>query len=115
MKFLIDENVPQQLIKDLLAAGHDVLDIKSSPHHRASDKTLSKIAQNENRIIITYDKDFLAPAPLDKPPARIIVRIPYADLALVRKRVLAAIKKYAVTKATVILYPAHDEVHKFSQ
>lgn len=114
MKFLIDENVPQQLIKDLLTAGHDVLDIKFSPHHRASDRTLSKIAQKEDRIVITYDKDFLAPVPLDRPPARIIVRIPYADLNLVRKRVVAATNKYPIEKVTVTLYPTHDEVYKFS-
>lgn len=58
MKILADENLSQSIIKKLQKAGFDVLDIKRKSH-RYQDKVLLKQAEEENRIIITFDTDFL--------------------------------------------------------
>lgn len=58
MKFLTDENVASFVVKNLRLNGFDVKDIKEERLHGSSDKILLNIAQEENRIIITHDKDF---------------------------------------------------------
>jgi predicted nuclease of predicted toxin-antitoxin system len=57
MRFLADENFPGEAVAALRAAGHDVSWIgESSPG--ASDKHVLALAENENRILLTFDKDF---------------------------------------------------------
>jgi predicted nuclease of predicted toxin-antitoxin system len=57
MKFLIDENIGVSLINYLRNNGHDV---KSASEFYPSrdDTSLINIAHQENRIIVTNDKDF---------------------------------------------------------
>lgn len=59
MKFLADINIPQSVITALTAQGHDVLDIKKISLE-SKDTELIQIAQKEERIILTRDKDFIA-------------------------------------------------------
>lgn len=58
MKFLADVNIPLPLIKLLKKMGHDVQDARVN-YPSAKDSELIKIAQDEGRIILTRDKDFL--------------------------------------------------------
>jgi predicted nuclease of predicted toxin-antitoxin system len=59
MKFLADVNILQSLIIHLIDAGHDVLDIKKQALN-LKDTELIQIAEEEKRIILTKDKDFIA-------------------------------------------------------
>ncbi len=59
IKFLTDENVPLTLIKALRVNGFDVKDIKEEKLYGISDVSILTMANKEDRIIITYDKDFL--------------------------------------------------------
>ena len=58
MRFLADVNIPQSVINSLLENGHDVLDIKKK-RLDLKDSELIEIGKQENRIILTRDKDFL--------------------------------------------------------
>lgn len=58
MKFIADVNITNLVIRYLRKKGHDVTDIKKS-NPKASDLEIISIANNENRIILTHDKDFL--------------------------------------------------------
>lgn len=58
MKFLADVNIPQTIINALINLGHDVLDIKEQSL-QLTDIEIIKLAQKEQRIILTKDKDFL--------------------------------------------------------
>ncbi len=58
MKFLIDVNVPNSTISLFKKLGYDVLDLKQV-HLLSSDIEVIKLAQAEDRIIVTRDKDFL--------------------------------------------------------
>lgn len=58
MKFLADINIPQSVIS-FLSLDHDVLDLKKS-NLLAKDTEIIKLAQDEGRIILTLDKDFIA-------------------------------------------------------
>lgn len=58
MKFLTDENIAKSVVNSLRKAGFNVKDIKEENLQGTSDKNILNLANNENRIIITHDKDF---------------------------------------------------------
>ncbi len=91
MKFLLDEDVPRQLLKTLRAAGHDVSEVERS----TLDHVNAERAKAEGRVLITLDKDFTNTATY--PPSQFsIVHIqihpPYAnDLINAFTRLLATL------------------------
>ncbi len=57
MKLLVNENVPLASVGHLREAGHDVLSITElSPG--IPDTEVMQIAHNEQRIILTFDRDY---------------------------------------------------------
>lgn len=58
IKFLADENVSPSLVNELRDKGYNIKDIKEEKLFGISDKDVLKLAFNENRIVITHDKDF---------------------------------------------------------
>lgn len=57
MRYLADENFPVSVIRALRAAGHDVVSIaEDSPS--IPDYTVLSRSVRENRVLITYDKDY---------------------------------------------------------
>lgn len=57
MKYLANENIPLGTIESPRIEGVDILSIKSfSPG--AMDEEVIKISINEDRILVTFDKDF---------------------------------------------------------
>lgn len=57
MKLLADENIPQAVVAQLRQQGHDILWIRTDRPGIADDEVL-ELAQNEKRVLITFDKDF---------------------------------------------------------
>ena len=57
MRLLANENFPLDAVEALREAGHDVAWIREDAHGMADDKILLR-AQEENRIVVTFDKDF---------------------------------------------------------
>ncbi len=76
MKFLADENVPQTIIRYLRAKGHDTIDVKRTSHRGGPDQALLARASDENRILISFDKDFVAPVYLPRNAAIVILHFP---------------------------------------
>jgi predicted nuclease of predicted toxin-antitoxin system len=57
MRFLADESCDFAVVRALRAAGHDVAAVvEISP--RADDETVGRLAVQNDRILITEDKDF---------------------------------------------------------
>ncbi len=56
-KFLLDENIPRSVYVSLKKSGYDVISI-SEEYRGISDKEIIKISREDNRIIVTLDKDF---------------------------------------------------------
>lgn len=57
MRILADENIPGDVVEALEQAGHDIVWIRiASPG--IADTEVFHLAQRENRVIITFDKDF---------------------------------------------------------
>lgn len=60
MKLLLDENIPRPTAEELRQFGHDVREVCGSELAGASDQTLWALAQREQRILVTTDRDFAA-------------------------------------------------------
>ena len=59
MKFLTDENVAETIVNGLRKTGYDVKDIKEEGQQRTKDIDVLMLANKENRILITNNKDFV--------------------------------------------------------
>jgi predicted nuclease of predicted toxin-antitoxin system len=57
MRLLANENFPLDAVEALRSAGHDVAWIREDSRGTSDDKILLR-AQQENRIVVTFDKDF---------------------------------------------------------
>lgn len=57
MRFLADENFPYDAVAALRDAGHDVVWIREAVPG-ISDEDVLKRAEAEERILLTFDKDF---------------------------------------------------------
>lgn len=57
MKFLVDECADEQLVEHLRANGHDVLYVMETMRGATDDVILNR-AYQEQRILLTEDKDF---------------------------------------------------------
>ena len=58
MKFLTDENIATYVVDTLRNQGFDVKDVKEEGLNGTSDRVLINIANEDDRIIITHDKNF---------------------------------------------------------
>jgi len=57
MRILADENIPHAAVVRLRADGHDVLWVRESCPG-VSDAAVVELAASEQRVIVTFDKDF---------------------------------------------------------
>jgi predicted nuclease of predicted toxin-antitoxin system len=57
MRFLADENFPWLTVKKLCEQGHDVIWIKTLCPG-SSDEQVIRLAQQQQRVLLTFDKDF---------------------------------------------------------
>ncbi len=57
MRFLTNENVPGPVAATLRERGHDVVAVKESLPG-AADRTVLERAHAEERVVVTFDKDF---------------------------------------------------------
>ena len=57
MRVIANENVTGTVIRKLREQGHDVLSVKESMQG-ADDRLILECAENEQRLVITQDKDF---------------------------------------------------------
>jgi len=78
MRFLANENFPGPAIKALRSAGHDVVWVRTV-RPGASDRDILSWAVREQRILLTFDKDFGELAGRSIPP-------PNCGVVLVRMR-----------------------------
>ncbi len=59
MKFLIDAQLPLRLSNHLADTGHDSVHTSALPDgNRTNDRQLAAIADSENRVLVTKDRDF---------------------------------------------------------
>lgn len=60
MKFLVDANLPFKLALNLKAKGFDVIHTDHLPNkEKTTDREIRNIAEDQDRIVISKDSDFL--------------------------------------------------------
>jgi predicted nuclease of predicted toxin-antitoxin system len=94
MRILANENIPQEAIAALRSRGHDVKWIRTAAPG-VSDKDVLTLAINEERILITFDKDFGELALHAKLPAKcgiILLRIPIQSSRNIAELILSTIE-----------------------
>ncbi len=57
MRMIANENIAGAVVRELRRRGHDVLSVKESMRG-ADDLSVLRRAEDEQRLIITHDKDF---------------------------------------------------------
>lgn len=75
MKFLVDAQLPKRFCSWLAVAGHDAVHTLDLPkRNRTSDSEILEIADQEDRIVVTKDDDFVQSFLLaGRPPKLLLV------------------------------------------
>ena len=73
MRFLCDVHIPIRLSKQLSAAGYDSTHVNRLPARwHTSDQDIARLADQEDRILITKDSDFRDSAIVRGTPRKLI-------------------------------------------
>ncbi len=115
MRFLTDENIAASVVQALKKEGFDVKDVKEQNLQGSSDKELIRIADKENRIIITHDKDFVSLFFSAKHKGIILIRLLNQKPDNVTKILIKLLKsnlKNKLEKNLVILTETKVKIHK---
>ena len=94
VRLLADENVPGETVTALSDAGFDVAWIMADNPGLSDDLVLAR-AQREERVVLTFDKDFGEMAFLSGLPSEggiILVRVPLESPGAISSIVVAALK-----------------------
>jgi len=97
MKLLADENFPRRAVAALADQGHDIVWIRqASPG--IDDRDVLEKARREDRVLLTFDKDFAALAFRDgigNPAGVLLFRLTPRSPSYVADRVLAVVTSRA--------------------
>lgn len=71
MNFLVDAQLPPRLARFLAAAGHEVIHTSELPDaNRTTDADVARMADADDRVVITKDHDFRTSHLLQSSPRR---------------------------------------------
>lgn len=74
MRFLVDAQLPVRLARFLSSAGHEALHTLDLPDgNRATDRWIAEVADDNNRVVVTKDRDFRDSHLLARSPRRLLV------------------------------------------
>lgn len=74
MRFLVDAQLPVRLARTLTAAGHDALhSVDLRDGNRSSDAEIAAVADEQNRVVVTKDRDFRASHLVRGTPHRLLI------------------------------------------
>ncbi len=114
MKFLLDQDVYAVTARFLISLGHDVVLVSGIGMSEAEDEDLLKVAQEQERIFVTRDRDFGHLVFVKGLGAGVLyLRILPSSKDAVHaelERVLKAYKEDELRKAFVVITPA---AHRF--
>ena len=74
MRLLVDAQLPVRLVPLLIELGHDVVHTSELPDaNRTADREITRIAENQDRIVVTKDRDFVDGHLLSAEPRRLLL------------------------------------------
>ena len=116
MKFLADQDVYGLTVKYLQSLGHDVIPVGQLGLSQAEDPELLRIAREQDRILVTRDRDFGALVFLEgQGPGVIYVRVlpstqnaVHAELA----RVLTLYHEAELRESFIVVEPGRHRIRR---
>lgn len=113
MRFLADESCDFSIVRALQAKGHDVVAVcELSP--RAEDEAVMQLALEENRILLTEDKDFgqLVYAKTVGTSGVIFIRFPAKERLTLAETVIDLVEKRGeqLTGSFVVVQPGRIRI-----
>jgi predicted nuclease of predicted toxin-antitoxin system len=74
MRFLVDAQLPMKLAQLFVEAGHDCVHTSQLPDgNRTTDAALVTLADGEDRVVVTKDRDFRDGHLLRRSPRRLLI------------------------------------------
>jgi predicted nuclease of predicted toxin-antitoxin system len=74
VKFLVDAQLPERLSRQLVDAGHDALHTSQLPTgNRTTDQEIVRLADEQDRVVVSKDRDFRDSHLLRGAPRRLLV------------------------------------------
>jgi predicted nuclease of predicted toxin-antitoxin system len=74
MKFIIDAQLPRRIAYTLRSAGHDALHTLDLPRQNTTpDAEILTIAEQDQRIVVTKDADFVETFVLSRRPPKLVI------------------------------------------
>lgn len=111
MKFLADVNLPREISIYIANQCHEVKNLAEAKLREIPDDKVVQIANRENRIILSYDKDFLLSGQVSKLPYKaIVLHFPKQKPSQVKpylKPLLAYLQKIGNRKNFIIIISKH--------
>jgi predicted nuclease of predicted toxin-antitoxin system len=114
MRILVDENIPNVTVSTLRGAGHDVMDIRGTPHQGMTDEELWSLAQTEARMLVTTDKGFSEHRD-EQHHGVLIVRLRQPNEERLHARVVAAFEHFPEARWPGLLVVMRDQVQSTYQ
>jgi predicted nuclease of predicted toxin-antitoxin system len=115
VKFLVDENVATSVAQLLRNPGHDVKTVQQAGLAGAEDDVIIRLALDEERVIVTHDKDFgaILRYPLKQHGGVILLRLHRPtpqNAARALERVLATVPRERMMGRVVVVEDARIRV-----
>jgi predicted nuclease of predicted toxin-antitoxin system len=74
VNFLVDAQLPPRLAHFLRTAGHDVVHTSELPDaNRTTDTEVARLADADDRVVVTKDRDFRSSHLLQSRPRRLLI------------------------------------------
>lgn len=118
MRLVIDEDMPRSLGKRLIAAGHDVFDIRDHALRGGSDQDVFQFAQPKKAVLVTEDLGFgnLLRFPIGRHHGIVIGRFPSTlPCKAVVSEIVGLFRKLTqtdVTGASIIVSPGQVRIRR---
>ena len=103
MRFLLDENAEFRIATFLTTLGHDVTTIVHDYSPGLDDEAVLTIAQQENRILITNDRDF----------GELIIERQLAHTGVILLRLRSQLVQTKIARLTTVLTNHSIELDQF--
>ena len=89
MKFFLDENFPKSVARFLERSGHEVFDIRSTEYEGSDDRKIFELAQAEEAVFLTTDRDFFHTIPhmSEKHHGVIVVALKQSNRREIQKKI----------------------------
>ena len=107
MKIFVDEHIPLMTVRQLRLLGHDVRDIRGTPHEGMKDDALWELAQREERLLITTDKGFTQRRAAPHHGV-LIIRLRQPNRHKIHQRIMRALEQFSEAEWTGLLMVVRD-------